>query len=500
MAVESVGRHARRVHRHQQRGHAVCSSVDRAGAAEDDGDVGLVGGRDRRLLAVDHVGVARTCRHTLDLQPKVGCVRAAARFGQRDRAQRIARHQLLEPRAHDLGLAVVRQDLAVERREQVDVADAQVGARDLLVDHARGHAAQALAAVGLGQLGRDEPHLAHRLHQAAIEHARLVALLEAGGDAIGREAARVIGQRHQVFVEVRVHVCLHGLVPRLTDCLQRFRIDEGAEVARLFAEPGRADHTTHHFHVARAWQIGNEHNHGRLERAAQARDDGGRRGPSPPRTLIGVRARDAHTHHGRALDGVGNTDRGGILQQPRTHQQRLDLGRPGALAGDLERVVGLRPCTNHMPSHRGSRSHRAPTGRQARPVALQIALAVMPQPAREADGGCAHHQFARDASTDGSSIGIDDVGTGARHRACERARHERMNHGAGEDAAHLGSAREVEQRHAALAHALEGPVPGLGRPGLAGGDHHAQRAEVTLGQRRSGSDIDRRATVGARPR
>ncbi len=51
-----------------------------------------------------------------------------------------------QPGLDDFGLAVLRQDLAVQRGQQVDVGDAQVGAGDLLVDHAGRQAAQALAA------------------------------------------------------------------------------------------------------------------------------------------------------------------------------------------------------------------------------------------------------------------------------------------------------------------------------------------------------------------
>jgi hypothetical protein len=56
-----------------------------------------------------------------------------------------------------------------------------------------------------GQLGRDDAHLAHRLHHAAIENAGLVALLKPWRDAIGREPPRLIGQRQQVFIEIWVH-------------------------------------------------------------------------------------------------------------------------------------------------------------------------------------------------------------------------------------------------------------------------------------------------------
>eukprot|EP01136_Pigoraptor_vietnamica_P000419 Opistho-1_new@25714 len=201
VAVEAVARDTGQVHRHQQRGHAVGGRFDAAGAPEHHGRVGLVGGRDGGLLAVEHVVIA----HALHAQAQVGGVGAAARLGQRNGEQRLALRELGQPRRHHLGPAVLAQDLPVERGQQVDVAQAQVGAGDLFVDHAGRQAAQALAAVGLGQLGRDEAHLAHLAHQRAVEHARGVALQEAGRHAPGGEAARMLGQRRQVVVDVRVH-------------------------------------------------------------------------------------------------------------------------------------------------------------------------------------------------------------------------------------------------------------------------------------------------------
>ena len=201
MAVEAVAGDARHVHRHQQRGHAMRGRFHRPGAAEHHRGVGLVRGGDRGLLAVDHVVVA----DALDPQAQVGRVRAAARLGQRDGEQRLARVSLLSQGFDHLGPAMLGQDLAVQRGQQVDVRDAQVGARDLLVDHAGGQAAHALSAELLGQFGRDESHLAHLAHQRAVEHAGLVALQEAGRDAPGGEAARMLAQRRQVFVDIRIH-------------------------------------------------------------------------------------------------------------------------------------------------------------------------------------------------------------------------------------------------------------------------------------------------------
>jgi hypothetical protein len=75
-----------------------------------------------------------------------------------------------------------------------------------------GQAARALAAERFRQLGRDEAQRAHLAHQAAVEHARAVALLEARRHALGGKAARLLGQRAQVVVEVRVHWALLGVL------------------------------------------------------------------------------------------------------------------------------------------------------------------------------------------------------------------------------------------------------------------------------------------------
>jgi hypothetical protein len=64
----------------------------------------------------------------------------------------------------------------------------------------------ALAAQRFRQLGRDEAQGAHLAHQGPVQHACAVALLEARRHALGGKAARLVGQRTQVVVEVRVHL------------------------------------------------------------------------------------------------------------------------------------------------------------------------------------------------------------------------------------------------------------------------------------------------------
>lgn len=71
-----------------------------------------------------------------------------------------------------------------------------------------------------------------------------------------------------------------------------------------------------------------------------------------------------------------------------------------------------------------------PQVRQARPITLKVTFAVVPQPAREANGGGSHHQLAGKVGGNGRPIGINDIGAGARDRAREGARLERMNNDA----------------------------------------------------------------------
>ncbi len=81
----------------------------------------------------------------------------------------------------------------------------EVGARHLLVDHAGREAAHSLAAILLGEFGRDEAHLPHLAHQRPVEHAGAVPLLEAGSDTTLCKAPRVLRKRLQVFIDIGIH-------------------------------------------------------------------------------------------------------------------------------------------------------------------------------------------------------------------------------------------------------------------------------------------------------
>jgi hypothetical protein len=177
------------------------AGLRRPGAAEHHRCIGLIRSGDRRLFAIEDVFVA----DPLNLQAQIGRIRTAARLGQRDRQQRFARGQPCQPVVRDIRPAVVRKNLTIQRSEQVDVGHAEVGARDLFVDHSGREATQSQAAEMLRQFGRDETHRAHRLHQSAIENACLVAFLETRRDPIGSETPDLIAERNHVVVQIGVH-------------------------------------------------------------------------------------------------------------------------------------------------------------------------------------------------------------------------------------------------------------------------------------------------------
>lgn len=187
------GRDPGRVHRHEDRRDAAGAVLGLAGAGKDHRALRLIGGRDRGLLAVQHVMVA----HPLHLQPEVRRIRAAARLGQRDRQHQLARGQLRQPVAPDLVIAETREDLPVQRGKDVDVAHVEIGTGDFLDDHARIDRAGAEPTQLLGQFRRDQAKAAHLAQDVGAEGAGGLARLVAGGEFLAGELARHLAQRAQ---------------------------------------------------------------------------------------------------------------------------------------------------------------------------------------------------------------------------------------------------------------------------------------------------------------
>ena len=94
---------ARQVHRDEQGRHAMRAGLDRSRATEHHRRVGLIGGGDGGFLAVDDVMVAIA----LDPQAQVGRIRPAARLGERNGEQSLARVRRVEPGLHHVGPAVI---------------------------------------------------------------------------------------------------------------------------------------------------------------------------------------------------------------------------------------------------------------------------------------------------------------------------------------------------------------------------------------------------------
>ena len=68
VAIEPAAGDSRQIHRNEQGGNAMRAGLDRTGPPEHDRRVGLVGGRNRGLLAVDDIMVAIA----IDAQPQIG--------------------------------------------------------------------------------------------------------------------------------------------------------------------------------------------------------------------------------------------------------------------------------------------------------------------------------------------------------------------------------------------------------------------------------------------
>jgi hypothetical protein len=187
--------HAGRVERHQERSDAARRLARRAGAREHDGDVGLVAEADRGLLAVEHVALAVAPR----AQRQVRGIRAAARLGQAERADRLAGDQLRHPGTRQLGRCIARDDLAHQRREQLHVGDVEVAVRDRLDDQPGGDAALAQPAERFGQVDADEAEGAHLAAQRTVDAGLALALLIAGPQALAGEPARDVVQGLLVF-------------------------------------------------------------------------------------------------------------------------------------------------------------------------------------------------------------------------------------------------------------------------------------------------------------
>src|SRR5262245_32513690 len=167
----------------------------------------------------------------------------------------------------------------------------------------------------------------------------------------------------------------HGLLDRVDAAW----IVQRGQVARLLPEVRRADDPAHDLCASRLRQLAREEHTVGTDRLAHclrhvllqipAQDVGGRE--------PGTEHREAD--HRLALDLVWHADGRGLVDRGVPHEDRLDLRRTHALAGDLERVVRAavdEPVAVLVDVRPGS-VH--PHVRPSRPVRFEIAVRVVPE-------------------------------------------------------------------------------------------------------------------------
>ena len=163
------------------------------------------------------------------------------------------------------------------------------------------------------------------------------------------------------------------------------------------------------------------------------------------------------------------------------HGRRLELRRPDPLSGDVQRVVG---AAVEIPA--AVLVDRRPVAvrphvRPSRPVRVEVALRVAPHAAGHRRPGLAADELAHLTGRQVLAVRPRDVDGHPERRPAERARLERHDRHRREEAgADLGSAREVDDRRAALADDVVQPQVGVGVPRLAGRREDADRRAVVL--------------------
>ncbi len=183
-----------------------------------------------------------------------------------------------------------------------------------------------------------------------------------------------------------------------------------------------------------------------------------------------------------ALDLVRHADRRRLGDRGMRDRGRLELGRPDALAGDVQRVVGA-PVQEPVAVlvDRGPVAVRPHAG-EAAPVRLQVALGVAPEPARHPRERLPADELADLAGADQRpALGVDDVHRHSRRRPADGAVLDRLRRTRPEeDRADLRPAGDVDDRAAPASHPLEEPAVRVGVPRLARRDDRPQRREVGL--------------------
>ena len=248
------------------------------------------------------------------------------------------------------------------------------------------------------------------------------------------------------------------------------------------ARPGRdrADRAAQHLGAARLRQrVGEAH-----RRRAGTTGRGARRPARAARPRSASSAVDARAQHDVHPQRLALQRRRACRSRPprarRDDRRARSRPRPGPRRLPATLIVSSeRPCRNHWPSSVDAREVAVPPHvRPARPVRLEVALAVVPQAARHPRPRLRAHELA-DLAAHRAAVVVEHVDRHAERGTAERARRQRLHDVRREEArADLGAARDVDDRAAAAADDVEVPAPRRFVPRLAGRREHAQRRQV----------------------
>src|SRR5262245_5327195 len=258
---------------------------------------------------------------------------------------------------------------------------------------------------------------------------------------------------------------------RPSDLLERLRVLERGEVARVLAEHPRTDGAADDLRGARLRQRGHPEDAVRLERLAEHVCDRGR-DALVVRDTVGLC--DAEDPRHLALHLVRNADRRRLGDDPAANRSRLELRRADSLAGDVQRVVAA-PVQEPVAVGVDRRPVAVrPDAGKAPPVRILEALAVriVPEAARHSRPRTPADQLA-DLAAYGLSRRVDDVHVHAECGEAERNRLDRLDEARREEArADLRAAADVHDRDARLPDPVEEPLVRIRVPRLTGRAEH----------------------------
>src|SRR5256886_3933739 len=198
-------RDAGQVQRHEEGADPVGAAPRGAAARPHHRDARLSRETRGGLLAVENVAVAVPPR----VHDEVSSIGAAARLGERDRRDRLARQDALQPRLHNVPVAVCRQYAPGERDGDHELPDVVVGGAERLEHESRGDAVEPEAAVLSRQFHPEEPQPAHLAQGRPVEGSLALSLLVERREVLLAEAASDVDQRVLFRTGREVHGSRH---------------------------------------------------------------------------------------------------------------------------------------------------------------------------------------------------------------------------------------------------------------------------------------------------